>query len=326
MKCRRCKAPAEVALPSHNTAFCRDCFALFFSGQVERAIRKHEMIAPGERVLVALSGGKDSLGLMLELARQGYDVAGLHVDLGIPGSSDAARAKVQGFCDKHGLHLRVVELAKEGLAIPDVKKYVKRPVCSACGKIKRHWFNRVALEDGYQVLATGHNLDDEVARLFANTLRWDAGYLSDQGPCLPAESGFARKIKPLYRLSEFETACHAFLNGIDIHSAPCPYSGGASFTHHKHLWADLEYHSPGSKIAFYDGFLKRGRPAFATQERESGGGELAPCERCGSPTSTGVCSVCRLAITVAERRAAAPARQAGRAGIQTDQPSILEKD
>ncbi|MDR3641914.1 MAG: ATP-binding protein [Humidesulfovibrio sp.] len=307
MKCRKCKTPAEVALPSHNTAFCRDCFSVYFTGQVEKAIRRHGLINPGERVLVALSGGKDSLGLMLELSRLGYDVTGLHVDLGIPKSSSAARAKVEGFCAAHGLTLRVVELEKEGLPIPDVKRYINRPVCSACGKIKRHWFNRVALEEGFEVLATGHNLDDEVARLFANTLRWDAGYLSDQGPCLNAESGFARKIKPLYRLSEFETACYAFLNGIEIHTAPCPYSGGASFTGHKRLWADLEYKSPGSKIAFYDGFLKRGRPAFAQVEKETGA-PLAPCEKCGSPTSTGLCGVCRLAIAVSERRAADPDR------------------
>jgi len=307
MKCRRCKAPAEVALPSHNTGFCRECFGVFFSRQVETAIRRHRMILPGERVLVALSGGKDSLSLMLELTRQGHDATGLHVDLGIPKSSEAARAKVEDFCRLHGLRLRVVELEKEGLPIPDVKRYIHRPVCSACGKIKRHWFNRIALEEGFQVLATGHNLDDEVARLFANTLRWDAAYLSDQGPCLEAESGFARKVKPLFRLSEFETACYAFFNGIELHSAPCPYSGGASFTGHKRLWADLEHQSPGSKFSFYDGFLKRGRPVFARQEREDGAA-LAPCETCGSPTSTGVCGVCRLALTVAERRAADPER------------------
>ena len=90
MKCRKCKAPAEISLPSHNTAFCRDCFATYFTGQVEKAIRRHKLILPGERVLVALSGGKDSLSLMLELSRLGYDVTGLHVDLGIPVSSPAA--------------------------------------------------------------------------------------------------------------------------------------------------------------------------------------------------------------------------------------------
>ena len=95
MKCKICKATAQVALKSHNAAFCPDCYKDFFARQVERGIKG----APGpdgrhgeplftreERILVALSGGKDSLALMLELSRQGYDVTGLFVDLAIPGS------------------------------------------------------------------------------------------------------------------------------------------------------------------------------------------------------------------------------------------------
>ncbi len=298
MKCRRCKAPAEVALPSHNTAFCRDCFLVYFSRQVENAIRRHAMFTRKDRVLVALSGGKDSLSLMLQLSDLGFDVTGLHVDLGIPRSSERARAKVEGFCADRGLKLQVLELAKEGLAIPLVKAAVHRPVCSVCGKIKRHYFNRIALEGGYTALATGHNLDDEVARLFANTLRWDQAYLGDQGPCLPDESGFARKVKPLYRLSEFETAAFAFLRGIEHHKDACPYSPGASFTGHKRLWNDLEWKSPGSKVSFYEGFLERGRPAFAAQERESGF-TLTPCATCGAPTSQELCGVCRVRLAVA---------------------------
>ncbi|HMM38270.1 MAG TPA: ATP-binding protein [Desulfovibrio sp.] len=301
MKCRRCKAEAEVALPSHNTAFCRDCFLLYFSRQVDHAIRRHAMFTRADRVLVALSGGKDSLSLMLELANLGYSATGLHVDLGIPVSSERARRRVEDFCAMHGLDLKVVELAAEGLAIPEVKEAVYRPVCSICGKIKRHYFNRMALEGGYTALATGHNLDDEVARLFANTLRWDEAYLSDQGPCLPDEGGFARKVKPLYRLSEFETAAYAFLRGIEHHKDACPYSPGASFTSHKKLWGELEWKSPGSKVSFYEGFLERGRPAFADRDREKGF-ELRPCASCGSPTSQELCGVCRVRAAVAERR------------------------
>ena len=196
-----------------------------------------------------------------------------------------------------GLH---ETLAEEGLAAPLVKKYLNRPICSACGKIKRYFFNKAALDGDFTVLATGHNLDDEIARLFSNVLRWDVSYLSDQGPNLPACNGFARKVKPLFRLSEFETANYAFLKGIDYHTAPCPYSGGASFTFHKTLWEDLEYEMPGRKLEFYLGFLERGRPVFAQKEAESGA-MIAPCERCGYPTSSGVCGVCRIRDIVAER-------------------------
>lgn len=293
MKCRRCKATAVVALPSHNSAFCADCFLDFFSRQVRKGIETCGLMTRDDKVLVALSGGKDSLALMLELGRQGYDVTGLHIDLGIPRSSPAARGVVERFCERHGFPLIIRDMTKEGLPIPLVKERLRRPVCSACGKIKRHFFNRTAREGGFTVLATGHNLDDEVARLTSNTLRWDRAYLSDQGPLLEDEEGFARKVKPLWRLTEFETANYAFLMGIENHYAPCPYSGGASFSVLKNLWMDLEEAMPGRKIDFYLGFLERGRPAFRAAERTEGDA-LRPCPRCGCPTSAEVCGVCRI--------------------------------
>jgi len=293
MKCTVCKAIAVVALPSHHAGFCAPCYLDFFARQVERGIRGQRLFTREDRVLVALSGGKDSLALALELTRQDYQITGLFIDLAIPGSSDAARSVVEAFCARHGMELLVKDMAREGLAVPLVRERLRRPVCSACGKIKRYWFNRTALEGGYTALATGHNLDDEVARLTSNTLRWDQSYLSDQGPLLEGEPGFARKVKPLWRLSEFETANYAFLTGIAHHYAPCPYSGGASFTLYKRLWRRLEEAMPGRKLDFYQGFLERGRPAFALREAASDV-KLAPCSRCGYPSSAGVCGVCRI--------------------------------
>lgn len=301
MKCKVCKAPAVVALRSHHAGFCPQCYLEFFSRQVDKGIRKQKLFTHDDSILVALSGGKDSLALMLELHRQEYKVTGLHIDLDIPVSSPAARAVVERFCTKHELPLIVKEMAAEGLSIPKVKDRLNRPICSACGKIKRYYFNKTALDEGFTVLATGHNLDDEVARLFSNTIRWDISYLSDQGPLLEGEHGFARKVKPLWRLTEFETANYAFLMGIENHYAPCPYSGGASFTYHKHLWQQLEEAMPGRKLDFYQGFLERGRPIFAQREAEQGQ-TLEACERCGFPTSATVCGVCRMKEAVSQEK------------------------
>ncbi|WP_298067927.1 TIGR00269 family protein [uncultured Mailhella sp.] len=300
MKCRRCKAEAVVSLPSHNTAFCADCFLEFFSRQVDRGIHEQKLMTREDHVLVALSGGKDSLALMLELGRQGYNVTGLHIDLGIPQSSPAARSVVERFCAKYGFPLIVRDMKNEGLAIPKVKSMLHRPVCSACGKIKRYFFNQTARKGGFNVLATGHNLDDETARLTSNTLRWDIAYLSDQGPRLDDADGFTRKVKPFWRVTEFETANYAFLMGIENHYAPCPYSQGASFSTLKSLWIDLEEQMPGRKMNFYQGFLERGRKVFQGVE-EKQGEALAPCERCGYPTSAGMCGVCRIREALAEK-------------------------
>ncbi len=306
MKCTRCKAQAIAALPSHNAAFCEACYIEFFSRQVERGIKaspmhKGPLFTKEDKILVALSGGKDSLALMLELYLQGYDVTGLHIDLSIGESSNKARAVCERFCKKHGLNLIVKEMEEEGLAIPKVKARLKRPICAVCGKIKRYFFNKTARDMGFTVLATGHNLDDEVARLFSNTLRWDQAYLSDQAPLLEDTEGFGRKVKPLWRLGEFETANYAYLKGIENHHAPCPYSQGASFTKLKNVWVDLEEMMPGRKLDFYQGFLERGRPVFEKNEEENGV-ELQPCTRCSYPTSAGICGVCRIRESLTEEK------------------------
>ena len=88
--------------------------------------------------------------------------------------------------------------------------------------------------------------------------------------------------------------------GIENHYAPCPYSEGASFSTLKSLWIDLEEKMPGRKMDFYHGFLERGKPAFQSQEEEHGQ-TLAPCARCGYPTSTEVCGVCLIREALAAR-------------------------
>jgi len=309
MKCKRCKKEAIIALPSHNTGFCPDCFEHFFTQQVLRGIDNQKMCTHDDRILVALSGGKDSLSLMHILSKLGYDVTGLHIDLSIGTSSSTTRALVERFCSQHNFKLIVHEVAKDGLAIPDVKKVITRPICSACGKIKRYFFNKIAVEGGYTALATGHNLDDEVARLFSNTLRWDVSYLADQAPFLPAESGFAKRIKPLWRLSEFEIGNFAFLQGIEHHYAPCPYSQGATHTFYKHIWHELEEAMPSRKLAFYVHFLENAKEAFVNAYYKDNR-PLAPCSQCQMPTSAGICGVCRLKEAVKQ----GPTDKSGSAG------------
>lgn len=301
MKCKVCGKEAAVALKGHNAAFCEECYPVFFRRQIKRGIESQKLFDFSEKILVALSGGKDSLSLMLELVEMGYRAEGLFIDLAIPESSAEARATTEDFCRERGLTLTVIDLAKEGLPIPQVKKRLRRPVCSVCGKIKRYYFNRAALMGGFDCLATGHNLDDETSRLFGNVLRWDRAYLADQGPRLDAADGFVRRAKPLWRLTEFETANYAFIRGIPHHTAPCPYSRGASFSELKNVLRGLERIMPGKKLDFYQGFLERGGPVFAASEAERERGALKPCARCGSPTSADdLCGVCRVRLALAE--------------------------
>lgn len=289
MRCRRCGGQAQVELHSHHTAFCGECFLEYFRRQVRRAISSQRMFGRGDRVLVAVSGGKDSLALWDVLLELGYQVEGLHIDLGIGGYSEASRQRVEAFSQRRGAALRVVELAREGFTVPELARRSSREVCSVCGSVKRYLMNRMAHEGGFTVLATGHNLDDEASRLLANLLRWQLWYLRTQGPVLPAEGKLVKRVRPLFRLTEYETAAYAFLRGIDYVVQECPYSRGATFLRYKQLLRRLEHDVPGTLLNFYQGFLKEGKACFGQDQRS-----YMECERCGYPTTVPVCGFCRL--------------------------------
>jgi uncharacterized protein (TIGR00269 family) len=301
MKCRSCRAPAVVDVRRHNAGFCGDCFVRHCREQVTRAISEHDMIPAGGRVLVAVSGGKDSLALWDILRDLGYRADGLYLGLGIGDYSDESGRRARDFATRRGAHLVEVDLpADAGFDIPTGARAARRAPCSACGLSKRHLFNAAAIEGDYDVVATGHNLDDEAAVLFGNVLRWDLAYLGRQQPVLAGGEGFARKVKPLIRLGERETAAYCVIRGIDYIVEECPMSAGNKHLGYKEALNSIEARSPGTKAAFYFGFLERVADLVGGQaaaEREG----LHACPSCGSPTVADVCAFCKLATRAGGR-------------------------
>jgi uncharacterized protein (TIGR00269 family) len=300
MTCRKCGRPAVLELRRHNAAFCAPDFQEFFRNQVREAIRRHHMLAREERVLVAVSGGKDSLALWDVLIDEGYATTGLHLDLGIFDYSRESRAKCEAFARARGVPLLVSSVAEEvGAPVPVIKEVTRRPPCSGCGLSKRYLMNRVAVEHGFPVVATGHNLDDEAATLFGSVMHWRTEALPRQAPALAStHPRLARRVKPLYRLSERETAAFAFLRQIDYIVEECPFAAGATSITHKEILSRLEDASPGAKHNFLFGFLDRARPAFERAETL----DLHECARCGQVTTGTVCAFCKLADQVKRAR------------------------
>ena len=294
MKCRVCRGPAVIDVRRQNANYCTEHFLRMCRDQVAKAIDEFEMIQPGERVLVAVSGGKDSLALWDLLRELGFDADGFCIGLGIGDYSDASSATAKAFAEQRGWPLQHLELRDEhGFDIPTGARAARRVPCSACGLSKRHLFDDAARSGGYDVLATGHNLDDEAAVLFGNVLRWQTEYLGRQLPVLPERSGFPRKVKPLVRLGEREMAAYCVLRGIDYIVEECPMAAGNKHLGYKEALNAIEAESPGSKHAFYFGFLRDGAPRFAVDTVQENDG-LGPCSRCGAPTTAEVCAFCRL--------------------------------
>jgi uncharacterized protein (TIGR00269 family) len=302
MKCRICGKNAQVHLRQHNLALCREHFVERFEREVERAIRRHRMFNRDTPVLVAVSGGKDSLAAMRVLHRLGYNVSGLYIHLGIHegvGYSDLSLQKVKKFQETYGLPVHILHLEQTfGYTIPALVHRRRQQVpCSQCGTVKRYWMNRFAVEHGFPVVVTGHNLDDEVATLLANNLRWDTGYLARQAPFLPStHPRMAAKAKPFVYLSEKETALYALFQGIDYVRMECPFAEGAKSIFYKELLNRLEERSPGTKLRYYREFLRFREEVLSSHPRTPV--ELRACTVCGMPTTLEVCAYCRLTSRV----------------------------
>jgi len=296
MRCRVCRQPAVIDIRRHNANFCTEHFLKLCRDQVAKAIGEFDMIDPSDRVLVAVSGGKDSLALWDLLLDLGYQVDGLYLGLGIGDYSHASRDHARAFAQQRQAKLVEVDLPTDyGYDIPTGAKAARRVPCSACGLSKRHLFDRAALEGGYDVVATGHNLDDEAAVLFGNVLRWHTEYLGRQLPVLPAANGFPRKVKPLVRLGEREMAAYCVMRGIDYIVEECPMAVGNKHLGYKDALNAIEVTSPGSKHDFYFGFLSRAAERFRSQATAEQA-ELHPCPSCGAPTTADTCAFCRLVV------------------------------
>ena len=217
------------------------------------------MFGHSQRILVAVSGGKDSLGLWDLLLRLGYRATGLYLGLGIGEYSDRS-GRLAGTSPRTAAPTwsRWTSATSTGSTSPPPAGR-SRSTCAVCGLSKRYVFNRAAVEGGFDVVATGHNLDDEAATLLGNTLRWETESIARQYPVLPAREGMVHKVKPLYRLSELETAAYAFIRQIDYVVEECPLIARNTQLRHKEVMNTLERVSPGTKAQFFLGYVDRER-------------------------------------------------------------------
>ncbi len=299
--CRVCKdkgikKEADVFLKEDKLYLCEQHFNERFEKNVLSTIKKYRMAKKDDKILVALSGGKDSMALWYVLNKLGYNAKGFHIDLGIGEYSKKSKEVVLTLANILKQEVIIIDIKKElGATIPKIANKITRKTCAICGTIKRYYFNYVAHKNRFNIIATGHNFDDEVSTLFGNILQWNFKYLSKKYPVLWEDEFFPRKIKPFALTTEEEIINYVKFNKIPYITCRCPMSENTPTNYiYKEILLELSGKFRGLRKKFYKTYLKDVFPLFNQQKEKYLNKKLTHCKICGEPSLHEICSVCQI--------------------------------
>lgn len=216
--------------------------------KVTRAITTFDLIEDGDRVLVGLSGGKDSWALMqlLDVLRRraplDFTLIAVNVDSGYAGYRHDA---ITAACAERGWTCRIEHTAI-GEVLDDVLAADATP-CSLCARLRRGVLYRLAAEAGATKIALGHHADDFVETLLLNL--FFAGSLKAMPARLVSDDGRHVVVRPLVYVTEDEARAYTRDCALPVIGCCCPVCGDLSLKRQriKRLLLDLDREHPGLK-------------------------------------------------------------------------------
>ncbi len=213
------------------------------SGYLRRAIDDFDMIAAGERVAIALSGGKDSMLLlhaMKHLARYHpakFDLIAIFIDLGFENINIPSLKQV---CTELDIPL-VIRKTDIASLVFDIRK--ESNPCALCAKMRRGAIHDAALEQGCRTIALGHHRDDAIETLVMNLVY--EGRIGCFQPVTYLDRKDVRAIRPMIYLSERQIESAVAKLGLPIIKNPCPMDNASMRKETKELLKDAEVRFPG---------------------------------------------------------------------------------
>ncbi len=287
MHCDKCNKKAVYHRRYSGQKFCKEHFIEYFEDKVKRTIRDRDMIENGERIGVALSGGKDSITALfiLNQLKEQFDIElfAIAIDEGIKGYREKTLKTAREFCKEKDIPLDIASFAKSfGKTVDEMSG---KNACSFCGVLRRRLLNDRAKELKLEKLVTGHNLDDETQTIIMNYVRGDIDRLYRLSNAKNSEK-FVPRIRPMQEMPEKEVGLFAILN-FDIDFTECPYASDSFRTGIRDFINDLENDNPGIKFSIMRGYQKL-IPYLDSYPRK----ELKECRLCAEPTSGDICKVC----------------------------------
>lgn len=278
---------------------CRGCFRDSIERRVRRSIRHWKMFSPADHIAVAVSGGKDSIIMLMILKKitsrfAETKITAVTVDEGIAGYREEAVDLAREYCKRLGVNHEIVsfeELYGNGLDDFLKTRSERMTACSYCGVFRRKAINVAARKVGATTIATAHNLDDIVQTYLLNLFQGDVERFARFGPVLrDPRGGFLPRVKPLCEVPEKEVALYGFTEGLSFQTASCPYMGEALRNELRTVLNRLEIAHPGVLFSSYRAMTRlRG-----LAEPNVAPSELRACNSCGEPTPQETCEACRM--------------------------------
>ena len=299
-ECSRCGGKLFYTRRYSGESLCADCFRDSIVEKTKRTISKYKMIRHGERVAVAVSGGKDSLSLLKVLHGLEHGdnhLVAISVDEGVAGYRDEALDHARALTKELGVkHLTVSYKELFGFSLDealDWKDQREVSSCSFCGVFRRRAIDEAATRAGVSVVATAHNLDDYVQTFMMNLMHGDVARLGWLDPSYADHSFPVRRVKPFMEIYEEEVALFAYKAGVPFQSVSCPYMHEGLRSQVRDYLNQMEADHPGMKNVLLRSSLDVISRYARAEDKHS-----VPCSNCGKPSSTGLCNVCRMQATL----------------------------
>jgi len=267
-----------------------------FELKVKKTIQEYNLCNKKDKIVVAMSGGKDSTVVAYLLKKFGYEVEAIHINLLMGKWSDENEQDVRKFCLEHKIQLHIYDVRKEiGYAMCYVKSVLKEKAklkqCTVCGIIRRWIINKKARELGADKIATGHNLDDEAQNVFMNFMHGNPMLGINLGPLTGSikDKKFVARIKPLYFMKEKEVELYSREKNFPVLYQRCPCVVGALRHKIRRELDVLEASDKNIKKNMVLNFLD-----IQKEMRKKITGQLVYCKECGEPSRNDVCKVCSM--------------------------------
>lgn len=221
----------------------------------QKALRDFQLIADGDRILVALSGGKDSLCLLELLARRmkidrpKFTVEAVHVRMeNVKYESDASY--LTRFAEELGVRLHIVTTRFDDTIA------TRKPACFLCSWHRRKEIFRLAQELGCNKIALGHHQDDIIHTALMNL--FFQGHFTTMPPMLKMDKMPLTLIRPLCMEREDDIAAYAQLRQYEKQTKLCPYEKASHREAMKKLFADIEQSYPEARYSVWNALMNEG--------------------------------------------------------------------